>query len=183
MPEAPQMPAWCRIDANLAVAKIQIRDVPDACDQLASTIGVQPPRPNRWVARHGLALTAVAPGEWLLTGNADDVAAALERAEAAFRAQAILALDLTHGCVVLRLDGAAGRSCLAALCPLDLRPEHFTVGAAARTRFGDIGVFVAHLGDAPAFLLIADQSNAPYVLHLIARSAIVADHNRDEIRS
>jgi sarcosine oxidase gamma subunit len=54
--------------------------------------------------------------------------------------------------------------------PLDLRPASTPVGAALRTRFGDIGVLVACTDDAPTYLLLADQSYTPYLLHLIGQS-------------
>jgi sarcosine oxidase, subunit gamma len=166
MPE-PLMPDWCRIDADLAVAKIQITGVEGVPEQLASALGLGAPAPNRFTSNGDIALAAVAPGEWLLTGTSDGVAAALTRAEAAFPNETVLAIDLTHGRLSLRLEGPAGRDWLAAFTPLDLRPEHLPTGATVRTRFGDIGMFIARTGDAPAFLLIADQSYAGYILHLI----------------
>ncbi|MBL8647866.1 MAG: hypothetical protein JNL46_11470 [Sphingosinicella sp.] len=163
MPD-PLMPDWCRIDADLAVAKIQITGADDAPQRLVAALGVGAPDPNRFTGNGDIALSAVAPGEWLLTGTADGVATALNRAETAFPNEPILALDLTHGRIALRLEGPPGQDWLAAFTPLDLR---FPVGAAVRTRFGDIGVFIARTSDTPAFLLIADQSYAGYLLHLL----------------
>lgn len=166
MPE-PLLPDWCRNDADLAVAKIQITGAEGVPQQLAAALGLAAPAPNRFTGNGDIALSAVAPGEWLLTGSVYGVAEALSRAEAAFAGETILAVDLTHGRVVLRLEGPSGRDRLAAFTPLDLRPERFPAGAAVRTRFGDIGVFIACTSDTPAFLLIADQSYAGYILHLL----------------
>lgn len=160
----PLLPDWCRIDAALAIAKIQITGADDTPQRLATALVLAAPGPNRFTGNGDIALSAVAPGEWLLTGTSDGVATALSRAEAAFPNETILALDLTHGRIGLRLQGPEGQNWLAALTPLDLR---FPFGAAVRTRLGDIGVFLARTGDAPAYLLIADQSYAGYLLHLL----------------
>jgi len=160
----PLLPDWCRVDADLAVARIQIAGAADAPRRLASALGLGVPDPNRFTDNGDIALSAVAPGEWLLTGTSDGVSTALCRAGTAFANDAILALDLTHGRIVLRLEGPKGQDRLAALTPLDLR---LPVGAAVRTRLGDIGVFIARTSDTPAYLLIADQSYAGYLLHLL----------------
>ena len=164
-------PGWCRIDPDLAVAKVQVCGAADAPARLSAALGIPPPAANRYSANSDIALAAIAPGEWLLTGGADGVAWALERAEAVLGEDTLLALDVTDGVVALRLEGAAGTACLAAFTPLDLRPQALPVGAAVRTRFGDVGLFVARTGDAPAYLLLAEQSYAPYILHLIGQAA------------
>ncbi|MBW8295150.1 sarcosine oxidase subunit gamma [Sphingopyxis sp.] len=174
MSDASLMPAWCRHDAGLAVAKVQVYGLPGAAARLAEAIGVITPKPNRYTEGIGIALAAIAPDEWLLIGLTDQVAAALERTDAALRGETILTLDITHGLVALQLEGAAGTACLAAFTALDLRPASTPVGAALRTRFGDIGVLVACTDHAPTYLLLADQSYTPYLLHLISQSASLA---------
>lgn len=174
MPDILDMPAGCRIDADLGVAKVQIGGGADTPQRLAATLGLGAPAPNRYSENGSIALSAIAPGEWLLTGPADAVATALGYVDETFREDVVLALDLTHGRTALRFEGPAGQACLAALTPLDLRPDRFPVGAAVRTRLGDIGAFVARTGDAPAFLLIVDQSYTAYVLHLIGHAANAA---------
>lgn len=174
MPDTSLMPAWCRHDLDLAVAKVQVYDAPDAANRLAAALGVRIPAANRYAEAGGVMLAAIAPDEWLLIGVADGVAAALERTDAALRGETVLALDVSHGLVAFRLEGAAGTACLAAFTALDLRPASAPVGAALRTRFGDIGVLVACTSDAPTYLLLADQSYTPYLLHLIGQSASFA---------
>ena len=165
------LPGWCRIDPDLAVAKVQVCGAADAPERLAAALNVPPPAANRYSANSDIALAAIAPGEWLVTGPANGVARALERAEAALDGDTLLALDVTDGVVALRLEGAAGTACLAAFTPLDLRPQGLPSGAAVRTRFGDVGLFVARTGDAPTYLLLAEQSYAPYILRLIGQAA------------
>ena len=167
----PLLPDWCRIDTALAVAKIQITGAADVPQRLASALGLSAPAPNRFTSAGDLALAAIAPGEWLLTGGGESVANALMHIRECLGDATVLALDLTHGRIVLRLEGPAGRDWLAAFTPLDLRPEHFPTGVAVRTRFADIGVFAARTGDTPAFLLIADQSYAGYLQHLLGSSS------------
>lgn len=171
MADQPDMPDWCRVDCDLAVAMVQLCAAPDAAGRLARALGVQAPAPNRYTSGNAIALAAIGPDEWLLTGEATAVSIALGRAEAAFNTDACLALDLTSGTLALRLTGASGEAIVAALSPLDLRPARFPVGAAVRTRFGDIGVCIARVSDAPGFLLLADASYADYLAHLIRHGA------------
>lgn len=174
MHDASFTPKWCRSAPELTVAKVQVCGAPDAGNRLAQALGIRPPAANRYTESGGIMLAAVAPDEWLMIGAADGIATALERADTALRGETLLALDVTHGLVALRLEGAAGAACVAAFTALDLRPASTPVGAALRTRFGDIGALVACTDDAPTYLLLADQSYTPYLLHLIGQSASFA---------
>ncbi|MBB4632854.1 sarcosine oxidase subunit gamma [Sphingosinicella soli] len=167
MPDAPDMPGWCRFDTGLAVAKIHITGGADVPGRLAAALGIDTPAPNRFTGNDDIALAAIAPGEWLLTGSGESVTEAMRRAEGIEDAT-VLAIDLTHGRTALRLEGPEGRDWLAAFTPLDLRPERLPTGAAVRTRLADIGVFIARTGEAPAFLLIVDQSYASHLRHLLS---------------
>lgn len=168
MPDAPTLPAWCRIDPDLAVTKVQVRGAPDAGERLAAALDLAPPAPNRISATGHHMLAAIAPGEWLLTESKCD--GVTDRIAAALRADTALVVDISHGVVALRLEGSSATACLAAYTALDLRAAAMPTGSAARTRFGEIGVFIARTGDVPQYLLIADQSYAPYLVDLIARS-------------
>lgn len=168
MPETPTLPAWCRIDPDLAVTKVQVRDAPDAAERLAALLDLAPPAPNRISSAGHRMLAAIAPGEWLLTQSGGD--GVTDRSAATFRADTALVVDISHGVVALRLEGPSATACLAAYTTLDLREAAMPTGSAARTRFGDIGVFIARTGDASEYLLIADQSYAPCLLDLLARS-------------
>lgn len=168
MPEVPTLPAWCRIDPDLTVTKVQVRDAPGAAERLAALLDLVPPAPNRISSAGHRMLAAIAPGEWLLTEPKGD--GVTDRIAAALHADTALVVDLSHGVVALRLEGSSATACLAAYTALDLRTAAMPTGSAARTRFGDIGVFIARTGDAPHYLLIADQSYAPYLVDLIARS-------------
>ena len=170
MSDAPLLPSWCRIDHALTVVKIQIRDAPDAAALLAELFGMVAPARNRFTAKDSLVLAATAPGEWLLTDICADAGSHISRIQAAMRDQTVLSLDMSHGVIALRLEGPAATACLAAYTALDLRDAAMPTGSALRTRFGEIGIFVARTNDAPVYLLIADQSHAPYLLELIARN-------------
>ena len=174
MPDPSSMPAWCTVDAELAIAKVQAQPGAEIAGRLAAAIGTAVPAPNRQAVGSGLSLAALAPGEWLLTGAADAVAMALERADGALPAEPLLALDVTDGCVTFVLEGPDALTCLAAYTPLDLRPHRFPVGSVLRTRFGDIQVCVMRLSETPTVRLIADQSYAAYLTHLMARCTIAA---------
>ncbi len=173
--ETLDFPDWCRVDDDLAIAKVRLWQVPDAADRLSRAIGVPVPEPNRFTGSDDIALAAIGPDEWLLTGSGERVAAVLAMVERATRDDTVQLLDLTDGLIAMRMEGAAAAACLAAYTPLDLRPGSFPVGAAVRTRFADLAVFVAHVDEAPRLLLICDQSYARYAAYLIGRTVDLAD--------
>ncbi len=170
MPDTPTLPAWCRIDSALTVIKIQIRDAPDAGERLAVLFDLPSPTKNRFSAQASFALAAIAPGEWLLIESGGDAGSLVARIETAMRAETALIVDVTNGVIALRLEGPAATVCLAAYTAFDLRDTAMPAGSAIRTRFGDISVLVVRTGDAPEYLLITDQSYAPYLLELVART-------------
>ena len=170
MTDGHPMPAWCRIDRELAVVKVQVRDAPDAGARLAESLGLTTPAPNRFATMGTAMLAAIAPGEWLLANDSTSVGSHVSDMQTATCDDTSLILDVTHGVVALRMEGAPAAACLAAYTALDLRNAAMPTGSAVRTRIGDIGAFVARTGDAPDYLLIADQSHAPYLLDLIARN-------------
>ncbi len=169
MREETALPPWCRIDRDLRITKIQLRAAPDAAERLAALLCVAAPAPCRFAMTDAHMLAAMAPGEWLLLSSDADAGLTASRIEAAMCAETALMIDVTPGVVALRLPGASATACLAAYTALDLRDAAMPTGSAARTRFGDIGVFVACTSDAPDYLLIADQSYMRYLLALIAR--------------
>jgi sarcosine oxidase subunit gamma len=172
MREEPALPPWCRIDRDLRITKIQLRDAPDAAQRLAALLGVAAPAPCRFALTDTHMLAAKAPGEWLLLSSDANAELTASGIEAALCGETALMLDVTPGVIALRLTGASATACLAAYTALDLREAAMPTGSAVRTRFGEIGVFVARTSDAPDYLLIADQSYAPYLLTLIVRSEL-----------
>lgn len=160
-----------RIDAGLGIAKLRIFGrAADA--RFGDIAGVAPPLPCREIESGALAFAWLAPGEWLITGLEAAVMAWIERTTA-LGADDLLAIDFSHARTAFLIEGESARAALAAHCPLDLWPDAFPVGAAARSLLGDTGLFIARLadaGDAPRFRVIVDQTMAAYAGRLFARA-------------
>lgn len=77
--------------------------------------------------------------------------------------------DQTDVWVVLAIDGARARAALERICPLDLHPDAFAEGRAARTVMEHLGVII--LRDGPdSFLLLSARSSAGSFLHAVETS-------------
>ena len=123
----------------------------------------------------GIAVSWLAPDEWLLTGPEGAVLAALERAENA--GDSALATDLSHARASFQLSGAGARDRLAAQTPLDISDAAMPVGRVARTPLGDTGMFLARLPDTagqPTFRIIVDQTMAAYAVRMLAGPATIS---------
>ncbi|NIJ35638.1 sarcosine oxidase subunit gamma [Sphingopyxis panaciterrae] len=160
-----------RTETGLGIAKLRIfgRAADARFQEIA---GIAPPLPCREIGSGDLAFAWLAPGEWLITGAEAAVAAWVERATA-LGADDLLAIDFSHARTAFLLEGESARAALAAHCPLDLWPDAFPAGAAARSLLGDTGLFIARLadtGDAPRFRIIVDQTMAAYAGRLFARA-------------
>jgi len=160
---------WPVVERDFGVGKVQIAGARDADARLADALGFEPPMAANRIALDGqLGCTRIAPHEWLLLGDAGAVAAAIDRIEAAFQGDPLaLILNVSAGSTAWRLSGAQAIDRLSAYCPIDLHEDAFPTGSATRTRFSDIGVFLARIHDRPNFWLVADQSYADYVTHLL----------------
>lgn len=73
--------------------------------------------------------------------------------------------------VTLELSGAGARRALERICPLDLMPESFGIGAAARTTMEHLGTIIIR-NDADSFLLMSASSSAQSFLLALETSII-----------
>lgn len=80
------------------------------------------------------------------------------------------AVDLTHVRAAIRLSGPNARHLLLRLTPLDVTPDLFPPGSAARTIVAGITTEIAHDSDA-TFLLITSRSFAGSLWHAIEFAA------------
>lgn len=161
-------PDWCRIEDDLHVAKVRAHGAADASADLFAATGLSVPASiNRFSGDASLMLAAIGPGEWLLAGDRERLSPISDRIAATLRADASIVLDITSGRRSFMLTGVAGLACLAAMTPLDLGEAAFPPGFAGRTRFGDIGIFVARFDDTPSLRIIIDQSQEDYFRHLL----------------
>ena len=166
-----EVPVSWSVDTTLKVGKVQIRAARDVTTELGRALDLaSPTSPNVEARRPGLACASIAPGEWLLTGAADEVETALTRVRNAFADDLCLAIDLGAGRFVSTISGPGAAAFLSSFTPLDIDPARFPVGAAARTQFGDIGLYVTRVDDQPSYRLIVDQSFAGYLRHLIEQN-------------
>jgi sarcosine oxidase subunit gamma len=106
---------------------------------LAEQLRVAIPPTGAAVAADGITLAAVAPGRYLF---ATETAGAAAQLEAALPSADGAVTDLSHGRVILRLEGEAAADVLARCIALDLDPAAFPPGRAAQTMIHHVDVLV-----------------------------------------
>ncbi|MEQ8257531.1 MULTISPECIES: sarcosine oxidase subunit gamma [Roseovarius] len=79
--------------------------------------------------------------------------------------------DQTDVWTGLMLDGPLARTALERICPIDLHPDAFAEGAAARTVMEHLGVLIIRTGP-DAFLLLSASSSAGSFLHAVETSLV-----------
>ena len=156
-------------EPRLGVAKLMVMvDEPDIW--FADTLGIAAPAVSSEIEVAAIAFAWLAPGEWLVTGREEDVAAVCARCRNGVGALGLM-IDFTHARASFQLSGSDARSVLAAHSPLDVSHAAMPVGAAARSMFTDTGFFVSRRpdrDDQPTFRLIFDQTMAEYAGRLLS---------------
>ncbi len=71
----------------------------------------------------------------------------------------------------LVLDGPLARTALERICPIDLHPDAFAEGAAARTVMEHLGVLILRTGP-DTYLLLSASSSAASFLHAVETSLL-----------
>jgi len=79
--------------------------------------------------------------------------------------------DQTDVWTGLMLDGLLARTALERICPIDLHPDAFAEGAAARTVMEHLGVLIIRTGP-DAYLLLSASSSAGSFLHAVETSLV-----------
>ncbi|MGK7654765.1 sarcosine oxidase subunit gamma [Roseovarius sp. B08] len=79
--------------------------------------------------------------------------------------------DQTDVWTGLVLDGPLARTALERICPIDLHPDAFVEGAAARTVMEHLGVLILRTGP-DAYLLLSASSSAGSFLHAVETSLV-----------
>lgn len=93
-----------------------------------------------------------------------------ERRVASAMGDAAYVVDQSDAWVTVRISGPTVRDALERICPLDLHPVKFAVGAAKRTVIEHLTSLIIREGD-DAFLLMSASSSAGSFLHAIETSA------------
>ncbi len=99
-----------------------------------------PSEANRASLEAGLHALWLGPGEWLLVGEAPDLAARVGAAGGALT-------DLSHARVVFRIPVEAAPRILAKGCTLDLRDDNFPPGSCAQSVSAGVAILVHHLAN------------------------------------
>ena len=124
---------------------LQVAAWPDTLGAVEAVItdllGVQAPVVGTASADPNLTIAGLAPGRFLISGMAPDLAT---RFEAALPSEDGAVTDMSHGRVILRLDGEAA-PLLASAVALDLHLSVFPPGRVAQTTIHHIDVVVHRL--------------------------------------
>ena len=99
----------------------------------------------------------------------DHAAPDAERVVNAALGGAAYTTDQTDVWAALEIDGLRSRAALERLCPLDLHPDAFAEGAAARTVMEHMGAMIVRTGE-DRFLLLSASSSAGSFLHAVETS-------------
>ena len=159
-----------------ALAKVQLRA--PACGQAAAALGVRFGRAARDQA--GTLVVGSGPGEWLLLaapGQAQAVAAGLERIAEQAPGELVTWVDLTHGRALIRLTGAQAADVLARGCSIDLSDDITPDGAAFRTSVAALATDIVRddLGGTRSYLMHCERSSGQYLFDALLRAGAPFD--------
>ncbi len=122
---------------------LQVEAWPDTLDTvrrvIAEMLGVGAPTVGRAATGSGATVAAIAPGRFLIAAEAGDL---LQRFEAALPSGDAAVADLSHGRVILKLEGEAAAAVLSTSVALDLDPSTFPVGRVAQTMIHHVDVVI-----------------------------------------
>ena len=139
-----------------------------ALKAIKSAYGADLPDPGKTaVAKDGVRLVRLGPDQaFVLFTHADPDANDVVNAKLGGKAYTTDQTDVWTG---LAIEGANARRALERICPLDLHPDAFAIGDAARTVMEHLGVLIIRT-DADGFLLLSASSSANSFLHAIETS-------------
>jgi sarcosine oxidase subunit gamma len=124
---------------------LQVSAWPDTVDTVEAVIrellGVDAPEIGRGIVHDNSRVVALAPGRFLVAARASDL---VTRFEAALPTSEAAVTDLSHGRLILRLDGKS-EELLAKVVAIDLAPTAFPAGRIAQTTVDHIDVLVHRL--------------------------------------
>ena len=134
--------------------------------------GARPPDPERTLLERVAARVSAAPPTPATDTRATASDAASDTPDGTSTTDGdtlLYSSDQSDAWCLLRIDGPASRRALERVCPLDLHPDAFPVGAVARSVVEHLGAIVLREGE-NAFLLLSPRSSARSFLHEIERS-------------
>lgn len=120
---------------------LQLQAWPDTLETVRQVIveitGIEAPGLGQAAAASGATIAAIAPGRFLLSAEADDL---IQKFEAALPASDAAVTDISHGRVILKLEGQAAANVLATSVALDLDLSAFPPGRVAQTMIHHVDV-------------------------------------------
>jgi heterotetrameric sarcosine oxidase gamma subunit len=122
---------------------LQIQAWPETADTvrrvIAELLGVEAPAIGKASVGAGVTVAAIAPGRYLVSADSADIP---QKFEAAFPSSDAAVSDISHGRVILKLEGEAAASVLATSVALDLDPSVFPAGRVVQTMIHHIDVVI-----------------------------------------
>ena len=122
---------------------LQVQAWPETVETVRSVIahllGIEAPAIGKALVGAGVTIAAIAPGRYLVSSDAGEIA---QKFEAAFPSSDAAVSDLSHGRVILKLEGEAAASVLTTSIALDLDPSVFPAGRVAQTMIHHIDVVI-----------------------------------------
>jgi len=137
---------------------------------LKKPLGLASPPVAHCVSAAGGTLFRLGPDWWQLRCNDRKTADRLLKAKAA---GLVGVTDISDSFLAIGVAGPRAREVLAKAATVDLHPDAFPAGTAARTLFGRVTVIVARLeeGEPPAFDVTISRSNARFLWRWLADAA------------
>lgn len=144
------------------------RDALDAL--LKKPLGLASPPVAQAVSNEKGVLFRLGPDWWQLRCNGRKTAGRLLKAKAA---GPVGVTDISDAWLAIGVAGPRARDVLAKAATVDLHPDAFPAGSAARTLFGRVTVVIARLedGEPPAFDVTVSRSNARFLWRWLADAA------------
>ena len=144
-----------------ATTKWLVRGSPDgaAAARLGAPFGSSSTAPG------GATVLGSRPGEWIVVGTADAVAAAVEGLEGSDPSDYVSCLDWTHGRALFRVTGNDATRMLEKVCSLDWSDPMTPDGAVASASVAKVTCDIARndIDGTPSYLVFCDRSVGQYL--------------------
>ncbi len=142
-------------------AIVALRCFPESHAIAASSLGVDLPRVNRFIAHNGLTIAAVGPDEWTIVDEGSESAALVHRLETALVGHHAAVIDISGNRVRYRVEGSDALATLARGCALDL--ERLAPGDCAGTLLARAQIYLLLRDVRPNVEILPRRSFARYI--------------------
>ena len=158
--EGPKLRLIERRDVGLVLIRGK-RDNARFASLFQTLLEIEAPEARHVVKSGDLEIVRMGRMDYLVSGDAGVIDAFAQQALSAATGAPCAVVDITHGRIVIELEGAGGLAVLAKSCGLDLRMQSFPVGLGTRTRFADLLVYIERRGE-QQFRLVSDRSTGAF---------------------